>query len=287
VAGGATSTAATEIANVSLWNGSTQIGSQTVPYTSGNFAVADFNTTMNDFVVPKDGSADLMVKVSYNTISAGARAGIKLTASVDGSTANFQFRGVNSQTIVTKANSNGLDVSGNPVVLFKTIPTLTLGTLPTAVLAAGNQVLARIVVAADAKGNVDWTQLIFTYSTSNATASNFTLVDEGNNSVGNCTDVTGTVTCTSSADNTISAGTSKTYSFKADLTVGTNSASVSTHIARANVFADPTTNASVATTSNFIWSDEAVVAHDIATSGDYQSDYLVSHLPLDSQTLSK
>lgn len=286
-AAGATSSAASEIANISLWNGSTQIASAAVPSTSGNFAVADFSSTLSDFVVAKDASADLLVKVSYNTISGGATSGAKLKAYLDAST-NFEFRGVNSNTVLTDVNSS-VDVGGNYVYLYKSIPTVTNVALPTTVLTAGNSVLAKFTVAADSRGNISWRSAKFDVSVSNATATTFTLVDESNNSVGTCTasptsiTATGTVSCVqASTENQVSAGTTKTYSLKADMTVGTNSASVSTKINRTASFADPTTYSA----SYFSWSDESVVGHAY-DSADYNNDFLVKNLPTDSQTLSK
>ncbi len=284
-AGGATSSAATEISNISLWSGSTQIAAAAVPSTSGNFAQADFNSVLSDFIVPKDGSNDLMIKVSYNTISGGARSGISLKAYID-ATNNFEFRGVNSNTVLTTVNS-GANVGGNYVYLYKSIPTVTNVALPQTVLSAGNQVIGKFSVAADAKGNVDWRAIQFNVNTSNATAANFTLVDEANNAVATITgtsSVTGsdTITFTNGSDNQVAAGSSKTYSLKADLTVGTNSASVSTHITRTAAFTAPTTFSN----TEFSWSDESFVGHVVGSS-DYMNSFMVKNLPTDSQTLSK
>ena len=300
---GATATvanAASYITNVSLWDGATQVANDVTPSWDGTNAIADFSSTISDFIVPSNGSNDLTVKVSYNgNFNSSLLSGVKLTASLDGTTANFKFIGANSSTVITKANVSGTsNINGNPIYLFKSIPTVT-NAMANSVLTAGNQTLAKYTVAADAKGAVDWKKMAFTISSSNiGNIDTPTLVDENNNVV--ATLATGTVststsftlTFTSNTDNQIAAGSSKTYSLKANVTLAssnTNSASISTVFNRTatEAYAPATISGINGVTSNFNWSDESGAPHVDGTSADYFGDFLVKNLPTDSQTLSK
>ncbi len=275
--------ALTEIADVSLWSGATQIAAATTPSSEGVYAVADFNTFLSNLDIPKDGIAYLTVKVNYKNTADGARSGRELTAFIDKDD-NFEFRGIGTDTVISSVSA---DVAGNPVYIYKSIPTIVNGTLPTTVLSSGNMVLNRFSVTANAKGVIDWRTIKFTISTTTATASGFTLVDESNTSVGTCTlTAQTTVTCTSATDNQIAAGTTKTYSLKANVVATEDHGAISTYIARpSTTFANPDAHDDLSSAS-FIWSDEPTASH-AASSEDYMGDFLVRNLPLDSLTLSK
>lgn len=290
-----TTNAASYITNVSLWNGSTKVADYVTPSYDGTNAIADFSSTVSDFIVPSNGSADLTVKVSYNSnFNTSLKTGVQLTATLDGSNANFKFVGANSSTVITTTST----VAGNPVYLFKSIPTISNAALSTTVLTAGTQTIAKYTVTADAKGAIDWRVMRFTVSPSNIGAiDTFSLVDENNNSVATCQATTSTsspftVNCVKTSDNQVGAGSSKTYSLKANITLAsgnTNSASISTIFNRAATMAyrpDTVTNVS-GTLNNFIWSDESGAPHNDGVSADYFGDFLMKNLPTDSQTLSK
>lgn len=285
-AAGATTTAATEIAGVSLWSGSTKIHDYVTPSTVGTDAIAEFTMPeATNFDVPKDGSSELTIKVNYNTLSSG-RSGQSLTAAIDYNS-NFEFRGINTQTVVSSVGS--ADVVGNPVYIYKSVPTLANGTLPTTVLSSGNQIIGRFTVSANNTGVISWRKVVFTVSTSSATTSGYTLVDESNTSVATCTWAAGKVTCTNTTgDNQVAAGSTKTYTLKADVTITTDHGSVSTQIARpTTAFADiAAASGLISGTASFVWSDESITGHTFE-SADYLSDFLVKNLPLDSQTISR
>ena len=165
--------------------------------------------------------------------------------------------------------------------------------LPTTVLAAGTQAIAKFSITADAGGTVAWDRVVFTIATTTAsltsTSTTIKLYDNDDQatSLSTCvlTAVGTSITC--SDVNKEVSGT-KTYVLKAEVggTI-TAGAAVSTYIAQPSSLADPDRQLVVeATTASFIWSDESVSGHS-ATTADWMNDYLIKNLPTDSQTLSK
>jgi hypothetical protein len=282
-AGATSSAAATEITGISLWHGATQITNVVVPSIDGDYAVADFNSTVANFDIPKDASADLTVRVNYNSTAAGARSGVKLTAYlVDNS--NFEFRGIGTNTVKTAAENAVSYVAGNPVYLYKSIASVQPVTLPSTSLTAGTHTIARFSVTADAKGVIEFSKIGLAVTKDNATTTNFRLVDEANNQLATSTTANDREEFTLSTVQQVAAGTTKTYSIRADVVVGTGSASVSTSFPTVSDFVAPAAVETVnATTATFVWSDDSV----LGAGDDFMNDFRIRSLPLDSQTMSK
>ena len=190
----------------------------------------------------------------------------------------------------------------------KSVPTIAAVALPTNTLVGGEQTIARFSVTADAKGAIDWTRLNFTVNGSAFTGSGAVtgarIVDESGTTLANTVTTitgltasatpTGTVLVTSSVDQQIAAGSTRTYSLKATIAGAQVGSSLSTYVAAPSVYAIPNTQANVATTTpSFLWSDESgwdgttYVAHAFGSSKDYINEYRVKTLPSDSQTLAK
>lgn len=336
----ATVGATREVASISLWDGATKIADAITP-TAGidnattTWAVADFNSFLSDFIVPVNGTKTLTIKASFNTIAGGARPGANIAFYVDkgvslfdGTTTsdnlgnNLEFRGVNgSSTVLTGASAiagTENDVNGSTMYIYKSVPTITPVALPTTVLAGGEQTVSKFSVTADAKGAIDWTQFIFTMTGSafgaTGAITGARLVDESGNTViaaaactiggtlsAGTTTPTGTITCLATADQNISAGTTKTYQLKATIAGAASGSTLSTFIGTpTGAWAAQAGHATPEAASSFVWSDESGLltgtiasnnmtfgAHTYGTSIDYNTEWKVKNLATDSQTLAK
>lgn len=288
--------------------------SQAIDNAGTAWAVVDFNSMTNNFVVSKGGSRVLSVRATLNTISGGARSGENLTFSIDGYNTkfdgtngsanlgpNYEFRGTTSQTIDHNASA---DIDGNTMYIYKTIPTVTMAPLSNTILVGGEQTIARVAITADAKGNIDWTKMVFTVTGSGLTSSGqlttARLVDEAGSTLPNVTyslssglttagtELNGTITAVSSIDQSIPSGVTRTYSLKATISGAQSGSSLSTLIAGPSAYAAPATEASAAgTAASFVWSDESASLHSYAASTDYNNEFKIKVIPSDSQTLAK
>lgn len=106
---------------------------------------------------------------------------------------------------------------------------ITISPLPTTVLSAGDQTIAKISIVASQ--TFTWYQLSFNYTSQNVTLANAKLVDENNNVAAECWAGecwTGGISCTSLIGTTVAAGETKVYSLKVEAIVGAGSAFVTT-----------------------------------------------------------
>jgi hypothetical protein len=316
-----TTAGATGVNSISLYDGATLVAGPASVDGSGN---ADFSS-MN-FVIPKDGSKVLTVKGNLNSVgTSGASIGANVQVTMDnvGSPTLFEVRGTSagSNTLITDTNSSGnspaTDVAANVKRIVKSKPTVSLVALPSTVLSAGDQSVARFTVSADAAGDVALKALTFSLSkttliTAALTAnSSIRRVGDGTNLAGNsaldgsCN--AAATSCTvyvdfgtgATGEEVIAAGTSKTYDLRLTLgAIPSGSASVSVNLntdaaaeygavtaATGPALAMITTDPGV-----FIWSDLSAASHTAAYAGsstDWATGRYVKSLPSDSQTMSK
>lgn len=316
------------VISMSLYEGATLLAGP-VTLTGTNTDFSGFN-----FIVPKDGSKTLTVKGVLNTIASGATSGADLQVRFDTDNAagqsNFEYRGTSSSTVVTTQSGTG-DIAGRVKVLRKTKPTVSVAALPTTTLTAGTMVLGRITVTADSAEQVSLKSLIWNLTKSDGTnvitngggQSGVREVGQGSHisgtavlsgqCSGNATNTACTAQSIFSSEQTIAAGTSKTYELV--LTVGgspTSGDSISTSVATDSALVtgelaavsgnagdgiddldgtDPGT-----ATYNFQWSDNSGIPHndvtgansngdDAAASNDWTNGLYVKVLPTDSQTV--
>ena len=311
-----------EVAGIALWDDltNTMIADYSTPNQATDnagvtWAVVDFNSMANDFVVPRGGARVLSVRATLNTISGGARSGSSLTFSIDGYATKFdgtagsnnlgpdyEFRGVNGSNTVD--HSAAADINGNTMYLYRSIPTITTPVLPSSILSGGEQTIGRVVISADAKGNIDWTKLVFTVNGSafgpSGVISSARLVDESGSTVQNLSvslssglttpaaDLSGTISVASSVDQNIPAGVTRTYSLKATIAGAQAGSTLSTYLAAPSAFTSPATQtAAAATSASVVWSDEAASPHGYSNSADYMNEFKIKIIPTDSQTLAK
>jgi len=257
-AGTATSSADARIAAFKLYDGATLLSSFVPVNGAGKFTITD------GVLVPANGNKTLTVKVVLNDIVNDSTATNKDVA-LYLSTVDFK----SSAGTLTDNQAEG-DLA-NSFRVRKTVPTVALLALPTTVLTAGDQVVSKFTVTADANGDVTLGKVVLTWASStNATILGLasstggvkvngttklvaSVVDNGANTL--------TLNFSDLSSEVISAGTSKTFEVLATLGVsGSGTESITTKIVE---------DASYATdgTGSFVWSDGADVSSPTWSNG--------------------
>jgi len=338
-----------EVNSIYLYDGATLLGG---PITPDGTGAAKFSSFLTDFVVPKDGTKVLTVKGDLNPISSGIDSGTYFKATL--ADADFEARSAGGSNTVLGSGDVVLDLDGSELTFRKSKITLDkVATSGTLINNTDNDIY-KFTVAADAAGNVSLKQLkfkiVFTDNgVSQALAlGNFKFYRNGspitNTDVSISLDSDGTTLenasvddttatryvnvtfgCTGTAavpacltaDETLAAGSTTTYTLSANATGFTAAAeddSVTVSLvedtarqtalyyyiddsdATANesniVLADIASNNLVA---NIIWSDLSAVPHSSLTndagavptsSGDWINGYLVKNMPIGSSTMN-
>lgn len=280
-----------EITGLTLWDGSSKVADTVVPNSSLN---ADFNSWLADFIVPKDNSKILTVKGNLNTISGGADSGAQVSVTLDFDD-NFEARGVGTNTVVTSVGSS--DITGRTMIVRKTVPTVTLLSLPSSTLVSGTNTLLRFRIAADSTEQVSVKKLGFTVSYSDiATSTNLTVSSPAIREVGAGSDIAGTsFITTDTADTTqtltvrieftseqaIAAGGYKDYDLRATVSNVGPSDQISTKLdSQAGV--DDTENPGNPAATIYVLRDEAnnnttllELDPDIGDTGDGLDSYFI------------
>jgi len=267
---------ASNIATVNLKDGDTDAvilskpGASTVTFSGLSIAVAN------------NASKVVTVELVLGTVGTGAgTSGANVKATLD----SYKYRpaSTGAETPATPA----LDT--NNMYVFKAIPTITSATLPTTILAEGNNTLSKFTVAADTNP-IYWKKMIFTVATSSTgfQVSGFKLY-EGSTEIAGTFSVSGSaVSFLATNEQSVSGSGEKTYSLKGSASSVATNDSVSTYIdaSAAVAVTQQTAYAATTTAATFVWSDGSANAHGLGTS-DWYDDYLVKNIPLDAQGLSK
>jgi hypothetical protein len=315
-------TSATAVSSLSLYDGATLVGG---PVSVDSTGVADFSST--NFVIAKDASKTLTVKGNLNTVgSSGAASGLDAKVTFDFND-NFEARGTGagSSTQITTVGAG--DVNANSKIIRKTKPTVSVVALPSTTLNDGTMVLSRFTVSADAAGDVALKKVSFNSTKTTAlgiTAAALREVGQGSDIAGtstlhaNCAATTGSACVISlvfNSEQTVAAGTSKTYELRATVTATAASHSIQTVInndsalvtgeldnnATATALAlgiDDYDGTAADASYNFLWSDGSAIPHNdvVATdftadaagsSNDWTNGLYVKSLPSDAQTLTR
>lgn len=283
-----------------------------LPSTTQGFGTATF--TGMTFYIPANTTKALDVYVDVPTVASGATSGAAiyvLLSSQEG------FKAIdaagNSDTQLGAADLSSAATSGKgTMVVRKTIPTLSAVALDSSTLNAGSDiVLGRVKVTADAAGDLDWGQMVFTVNkTAAVTLGSTSTVKlwEGSSSIGGTfatTTAGGTIAVDTvdvlagntsgklffrpTATRTVPAGSSATYELRGTVGGLASGSNVSVSIAApaTSVTTDTFSNVSGtfgSDTSSFVWSDLSVNTHVPGTTGgstsDWTDDYLVKSLPL-------
>ena len=162
----------TDFGKVTLWDGATKLG-EAVWAGTAQFATS---TLTGSFIVPKDSSKSMDVKVDLASIStvATSSAGRLLAIDYDGIGSSSGVGQASGQTLGSGTAAN---TAGSSFKLMKSIPTFVKIAVPTTSIPQTDGILYRFSVTADAAGSVSLYRLTFSVSSSsvNATSSNFRL----------------------------------------------------------------------------------------------------------------
>ena len=168
LSGAATTSSPADVTSVTLWDGSTQVG--TAVFTGSNRYAT--TTLSSSFVIPAFGSKDLTVRANFGQIgpSQSGTEGAFVKIDYDGDNASAtRGTGASSGTIITSGTS--ADTSTEGVRVFNTIPTVASASLPNTILVNGTQALMRFSISADDSDAVSIGKLTLSFSTSSATVS--------------------------------------------------------------------------------------------------------------------
>jgi hypothetical protein len=274
------STADARIASIRLYDGTTLIDSFVPVNGAGKFTI-----TGDKIKIAASGNKTLSVRVVLNNIDNDAAATNK-DVHLGLTTVKFKSSS-GSETTQSAATGGSNGILANSFRVRKTVPTVALLALPTTILTAGDQVVSKFTVTADANGDVTLGRLVLTWATStNSTIAGLSTSSGGvkvNGSLKNVASLVSIASSTITLDfsaatpEVITAGTSKTFEVLATLGVSGNGAeSVTTKIVENAAY--DTTGA----TGSFVWSDGASVS-----SNTWSNGRRVSGLTTATQVLSK
>jgi hypothetical protein len=290
-----TSGSASDLVQVSIWDGSTQVG--TAVFTgSSAYATSTFSTPVN---VPKDGDKVLTVKVDTQMVgtSQPGSQGSLIKVDFNGAdTTGTQGTGVGSGNVINATGSTS--VAG--IRMFRSYPTVSQDTLSSTGVSDGR--LMRFKVTANNAGSIGIQELTFAVATTNATVTNVGLYAYTDASYSNAISTQGTSGQIGSTASTIptgptsfainptsnpvqvSAGQTVYFELRGSVAASSNASVVTTLFGDSAYPTNLTSGFNVATSSaltaaqNFIWSGNAT---STATSADidWSNGYGVSGLP--------
>ncbi|MBI5530194.1 MAG: hypothetical protein HY918_01710 [Candidatus Doudnabacteria bacterium] len=270
----------TTVQNVMLKDGSTVLATQ-----PGQASTTFSNLSI---VIPANSTKILTVDLQLGVVGTGAG-----TAGENVQVILHSYKKAPSSTGAVSTTTHGVGTAGNATYVYKSIPTITNVALPTGVLTAGTNTLAKFQISSGGTGTIGWTKLMFTISTStNVVVTSPTLWDADTNTqiagAASTTYAGGNLTYEFNSTSEQQISGAKTYIVKA--TIGGTLASgayVSTSIAQPSSFVAPAAaTTATASPATFVWSDLSKQSHDLTTL-DWNNDYLVKNLPTDAQALTK
>jgi hypothetical protein len=270
------SSSATNLSSVSLWDGTTQVGSA-IFSGSGTTTLVTLTTPVS---VPKDGDKTLTIKgnlasIDVNTVS--THEGAFVAVDYDGDSQAGTTKGTGSSGAALTSASVDTAMSG--VRMFKSFPTVKDATTQTSLTAGAN--MYEFDVTADASGAIQLNRISFSVATSsggNLFITNFKLF--GPNGAVNATAVNSSagklvINFDASADDRIvAAGATKRFRLQAEnITHGTGTDNLTLKLLGDAAYPAMTTLVGTVATvdadnaaDDFIWSPQAtttVVAADI------------------------
>lgn len=279
------SSSPSDLIQVTLWDGATQIGSATFTGTS-RYATSSLTQTIT---VPKDGYKLVTIKGDLATLNTNAgldnnaKPGALIKVDYDAqNVTGTQGVGVDSGATINAPTTSTSDTSVSGIRVFKSVPVITYAATA-GTLTNGTASLVTVTVSANATGDVSLYKLIFNVSTTTAVIASPTFTGP-NGSVGTVAiaGVTGAQTMTvtfdsstNTADATIPAGTSKTYNIGGTISGVTTSGVVSFGLAADTAYPSLSTlmtSTGNLSTSNIIWSPNSTTTQS-TSNNDWTNGY--------------
>ena len=310
------SSSSSDLVQVSLWDGSTQVG--TAIFVGSNTNAT--STLSTPVTLPKDTDKDLTIKIDLANIgtSQAGTQGQLIAVDINTNSTNTQGVGQESGSTVNASGSTAFD----GVRMFKTYPTFAKLAVPSTVLVTSTMDLYRFSVTANSAGDVGIYKFVVNIATSStpsgtssttvtnlkivaytdsgfsSTVSGFTTAGQLNDTIaglvssGN-TDVL--MTASSQGVDYLQIPAGSTYYFRvvADvaLTGGPTGGSVTTNlqgdaaypVAATNL--ESATGADADTHDDFVWSPNATTTSNLSHL-DWTNGYFVAGLPADNMDSS-
>jgi len=259
-----------------------------------------FELDNNVITVAKNSTERVTLRVVLNSISNYANSGKKFIASLYAVEARAQGGAALASVTnvaVTDSYANGTALDGNSIVAYATKPTVS--TVPMTGLVLSNSALDvyRFSVAADTMGDVSWKVINLNLSgtcTSGTIAeclgatSSMKLKLNGSEVAATFATSSGRLQIVVTNPETITAGSSKTYTVEATLTgfVGDYD-TLSIRVKDNNTaFAAPAAYGSVSETDTFVWSDNSGTDGDVSEA-QWIDGYKTPGLDTDAFTLKR
>ena len=168
------SSSAASLVQVTLWDGSTQVGSASFTGNSYNAT----STLSGTFTIPKDGDKVLTIKADLGNVGTGlatSSSGALIAVDYDGAdTTGTQGTGVDSGTTISQSSSSDTAMSG--VRVMKSYPTVAKQTsgLSSTLIAQSGIDLYRFSITANTAGDIGLNKLVVNVATSSASTANGT-----------------------------------------------------------------------------------------------------------------
>ncbi len=287
------SSSASDLVQVSIWDGATQVGTATFTGTS-----VYATSSALSVVLPKDADKDLTIQADFRNIGTGETG-------VQGDVIAVDFNGSDSTgTQATGANSGStINATGSSAVsgarLFSSVPTFAVDTLSGNGVTDGKLMRFKVTVAANALNHgAGINQFKFTMSTTSATVTAVNLYgytdssysagisgfSSGQLATSNVAPgASGAVTITPSAVINIPAGSTYYFELRGTVTGSGTAYSVNTTLSGDSAYpslaANMGTSAAVVTSgANLVWSPNATTTSN-ASHVDWTNGYGIVGLP--------
>lgn len=265
-----TSGTAASVANVSVYNGATLLGTAT--FGSGQTTATSTFTT--PLVMNADTDYKLTVKADFADVGVGK-------AGVEGAIIQINpnsAEGNGSTGLVT----SGASGSTKGVRLYNSYPTITTAGTG-AILNNGTQTLAQVTISADSAGDVGLNKLTFSLATTTVSVGSVTFQGPNGNvsSTTPIVNAAGTLvtvyfdSTSNTADATVGAGTSKTYNLGGTVTGLTTNGGVVSIALKADTSANNTMTQAGSVSGNIVWSPLATTTLNV-TNQDWTNGYALS-----------
>ena len=276
----------TSVQNIMLKDGSTVLATQ-----PGQASTTFSNLSI---VIPANTTKVLTVDLQFGAVGYGAgTTGENVLVSIH----SYKKAPASTGAISTTTQSPAL--GANALYAYKAIPTITNLALPSTVLAAGTNTLAKFQISSGGTGTIGWAKLGFTIaSSSGGTVAAITLASLQIWDADSNTQITATASTSLTSSGMVlefspaveqQISGAKSYAVKGTVGGTINAGGYmstsmpnnsSTHVAPAAA------TTATSTAASFVWSDVSAQSHDVTTT-DWNNDNLVKYIPTDAQTLSK
>jgi hypothetical protein len=158
------SSSSSNFSNVTLWNGSTLLGTANAPVANGTVWTYTFNSFANPLVIPQGNSISLTLKGDAGSYTGGSIAD-NSTSTFSIATSSIVARGNTSNKTATVTGS----ATGNPMTVLRSVQTV-VGTPVTSNPPASFQQIGAITFTSNAAGDTKLNTLTLTFNNTAATS---------------------------------------------------------------------------------------------------------------------